>query len=276
MTDNNKYGPLVTVDWLHHHINDNDLIVLDASQEKVQSNQEAESKNIRIPGARFFDLKNDFSDPNSQFPHTFPSENQFETNCRKLGINSSSTIIVYDNLGIYTSPRVWWMFRAMGHIEVYVLDGGLPEWIKSGYATEPNTPNNYNEGNFRATLNHKSIYNINDITNNIESREKLVVDARSKGRFEGTSPEPREGLKSGHIPNSINIPFTEVLDENKYKSVNQLKELFENQIQTDQSLIFSCGSGVTACIVLLAAELILIHAKGVYDGSWTEWATVNQ
>ena len=188
-----------------------------------------------------------------------------------MGINQNSKIVVYDNLGIYTSPRVWWMFKTMGHQEVAVLNGGLPEWVKKGYATTSIQQNTYKKGNFKATLNSDVVLNFEAMQSCSTNREAIIFDARSKGRFEGTAPEPRAGLRSGSIPNSLNLPWKEVLKNGKFKSKKALKEIF-SKIKKEESMVFSCGSGLTACIILLAAELVNDNPKRVYDGSWTEWA----
>ena len=267
-----KNTPLVTVEWLHKNLKNPDLIILNASQPE---NKHAENENLfqlQIPGARWVDLKNQFSDVNSSFPNTFPNVQIFETAAQVMGITNKSKIVVYDNLGAYTSPRIWWMFKAMGHNEVAVLDGGLPEWIKHGFEVEPFEIKTYAQGNFKADLNFDEVKQTKDILAQIESKKELVVDARSEGRFKGTVPEPREGLSSGHIPGSVNLPYTEVLKEGKFKPKEELQDLFEKLNPENNPMIFSCGSGVTACILYLANEIAAKVKKSVYDGSWTEWA----
>lgn len=267
-------SPLVSSQWLHENLNNPDLIILDASESTNKAGLVDEFHDRKIPGTRYFDIKNTFSDPNGTFPNTFPSTEQFQIGCRSLGINDSSVIVVYDNLGIYTSPRVWWMFKTMGHDNVHVLNGGLPNWIESGFETVQDYKSNIEPGDFTAKLQSDQVRTIDFIKANIEDQKHLVIDARSEGRFNGTAKEPREGLRSGHIPNSVNIPFGDLLENRKYKSAEELQAIFEHQGVNDQSLVFSCGSGITACIVLLAAEMIMDNATSVYDGSWTEWATL--
>ncbi|NRA12416.1 MAG: sulfurtransferase [Crocinitomicaceae bacterium] len=266
---------LVSSDWLNKNLDNYDLIILDASQSSNVAEINSEFENQKIKGARFFDLKGAFSNPNSLFPNTFPSQEQFEIGCRKLGINKSSRIVVYDNLGIYTSPRVWWMFKAMGHEKIHVLNGGLPDWINQGLETVEHFNTDYSTGDFRSNLGSESIKYFNDIKSNISFQNFLLIDAREEGRFNGKVKEPREALRSGHIPNSINIPFNTLLEHPKYKSTVELKEIFENSPIDDRPMVFSCGSGITACIVLLASEMVLNNPKAIYDGSWTEWATNN-
>ncbi|WP_348825298.1 sulfurtransferase [Flavobacterium aestuarii] len=262
-------NPIVSAAWLHEHANDSDLIILEARLDQNQADLVNQNPDLQIKGARLFDIKNNFSDTSNPLPNTFPSEEQFTAESQKLGINKKSTIVVYDTLGIYSSPRAWWMFKAMGHSEVYVLDGGLPEWIKQGFPTENQNQNiNYPKGDFEANLQPELIKNKEQILKNISTQEAVLIDARSADRFYAHQEEPRPGMRSGHIPGSINIPFTELQREGKYKSETELKEILN---LNDQPLFFTCGSGITACIVLLASELISDNPKAVYDGSWTEW-----
>lgn len=263
-------SPLVSSTWLKAHISDPNLIILDASIAKVGA-KEANDENKGIKGARFFDLKNTFSNKNVPLPNTFPSVEQFEKGCRELGINNESQIVVYDSKGIYSSPRVWWMFKTMGHKNVAVLDGGLPEWEQSGGEIAPLQTEDYKPGNFTATFTPEKVKDFEFITANLENPDYCIIDARSAGRFNGTAPEPREGLRSGSIPNSANLPYTEVLENGKFKPVSELKAYFEQLNIGDKKLVFTCGSGLTACIILLAAELATTNPTHVYDGSWTEW-----
>jgi len=264
---------IISVTLLKNQLKDPNLVILDASQKIVQSEEASIYQNSGLTGARYFDLKNAFSYPNRKYSNTFPSAERFQKECRNLGINQSSRIVVYDNIGVYTSPRVWWMFKAMGHDQVQVLDGGLPAWIQAGFEIEAQRDNHYAMGDFIAKIQPSSLKGLQFISSNISNQNELLIDARSIGRFEGTAPEPREGLPSGHIPGSINIPFKSVLENDKFKSKEALAELFKNTPIANQPLIFSCGSGVTACIVLLAADQVLDNPKSVYDGSWTEWAS---
>lgn len=263
---------IVSSVWLAAHLNDADLVILDASAASTVTGHVSEHNNTVIKGARGLDLKNDFSVITSPLPNTMATVEQFQESCRKLGIHNSSTIVVYDDLGVYWSPRVWWMFKTMGHQQIAVLEGGLPEWIKKGFPIEVKSPKSYKKGNFIVSFNEEMLIDFDGVLQNTQTQNALVIDARSKGRFEGTEPEPRKDLRSGHIPNSINIPYSHVLEDRKFKSKAALKEIF-SEIETEKRpLIFSCGSGITACIVLLASTLVLDKKNSVYDGSWTEWA----
>ena len=264
-------NPVVSAEWLHENFNDPDLIILDASPKNNVSGLKTDFPGIQIKGARIFDLKNNFSDKNSDLPNMLPLPNDFSFECQKLGINNNSKIVVYDNLGIYTSPRVWWMFKTMGHDNISVLNGGLPAWKNKGYSCEPINMTTYKQGDFLASYNPEFVKNAQDILTNIDSCEAIVIDARSEGRFNATAPEPRADSKSGHIPNSKNLPFKNVLKNGKFLPKNELSEIFKDLNLNEKPLIFTCGSGLTACIILLALELISENPKSVYDGSWTEW-----
>lgn len=262
---------IVTSKWLFENLNTSDLIILDASATPI-SGGVSEFQNKCITGARFFDLKNNFSNTTSLYPNMLPTPEDFQKECRKLGINSSSKLVIYDNLGVYSSPRVWWMFKTMGHEKVTVLDGGLPDWIANGYSTEAiQLDKKIMYGDFKANFNKEMVVDFDAIKINIQEQNAIVIDARSEGRFNGTAPEPRAELKSGHIPNSLNIPFENVLNDGKFKSVSELTSIFNSETYSDKPLVFTCGSGLTACIILLASELVLPNKKAVYDGSWTEW-----
>ena len=263
---------LVSVKWLNENISHEDLILLDASLATTVQGDSSNQVDITIPGARFFDLKGKFSDKSNAFPNTYPSADQFESECRKLGINNSSKVVVFDNRGIYSSPRVWWLFKLMGHENVAVLDGGLPEWIKSGHETAERIDASYTAGDFKANISEHWVKSYDDIVDNLDTCQFQIVDARSAGRFEGIDPEPRKHLQSGKIGDSVNIPFKDLFEGGKFKSKKELKEIFEEKIPNDKPLVYSCGSGLTACIVMLASEIAFRKGKLLFDGSWTEWA----
>ncbi|MEZ4802042.1 MAG: sulfurtransferase [Gelidibacter sp.] len=265
-------APTVSADWLHQHLNDPDLIILDASIEASADGTQTSERHEVIPSARWFDIKNAFSDTSSPFPNTVPTAAQFEQECQKLGINSQHRIVVYDHFGVYSSPRAWWLFKVMGHDHVAVLDGGLPEWKAKGFKTVPMTDPNYGKGNFKANFQPELVIRYDTVKENVINPKFLMVDARASGRFNGTAPEPRAHLKSGHIPHSVNIPYQDVLEGHRFKSDTILKALFDSKCQGEHNLVFSCGSGLTACILMLASNLSYSNSKKVYDGSWTEWA----
>lgn len=260
--------PLVTVNWLLKNLDNPKLVLLEAGIDEGSYDQKK-----GIKGRRYFDLKGRFRDPISILPNTLPNPNDFEENARQLGINKDSVIVVYDTRGIYFSPRVWYLFRVMGHKEVAVLDGGLPEWLRQNLPLEEITKKSQRKGSFTADFQKDLLRSYAAISDNVTSKKELLIDARSEGRFNGTEEEPRKGLRSGNIPNSFNLPYTTVLQDGKYKSVKEIKLLFSKFESEDKPLVFSCGSGITACIIMLAAELVNNIPKSVFDGSWTEWAS---
>ena len=264
-------NPLVSVSWLSQNLNAPNLVVLDVSLESNIANIKVEFPGIQIKGARYFDLKRNFSDLESRLPNTLPNPKYFSLACRNLGINNNSTIVVYDNIGVYASPRVWWMFKSMGHKNIAVLDGGLPSWKNKNYPTESIQNRVLPEGDFKAKFNPNLLKKAFKIIENITSKEAILVDARSNGRFFGLIPETRKNLKSGHIPNAINLPFLEVLKDGKFLSTNEISATFKKLKIDKRPKIFTCGSGLTACILILASTLISEDKHFLYDGSWSEW-----
>jgi len=261
---------LVSSDWLMGNLLDQNLIILDASTTKNVSGGKSTYENIYIKGAWKINKK-DFSDQKSPLPSTMIDAELFELEARKLGICKDSRIVVYDNLGIYNSPRVWWMFKLMGHKEIYVLDGGLPDWIDNGFPCTDSYSIGHKIGNFKSKYQSQLYRNIDDIMVNLESKNEFVVDARSEDRFFGKASEPRPNLKSGHIPQSKNINYTSVLENGKMKDKRELELIFAEVVE--KPLVFTCGSGTTACILLLAATQVLNNPKAIYDGSWSEWGS---
>lgn len=267
------HKPIVTVEWLHNNMHATNLIILDASIPKAVDKSDTTVR-FCIPGARFFDLKHKFSDLSAQFPNTFPSLEQFEREAQKLGINNDSFIVVYDDKGIYSSPRAWWLFKAYGFSNIAVLDGGLPAWTEAYYPLAKKESNHNFNGNFKAQLQDGFMMFFDDLKVISQSQNHHIVDARSENRFNGLEPEPREGLRSGHIPNSKNIPYTELLNGNKLKPTAAIENIFDAVLSEQKPITFSCGSGITACILALGATLINYKDLSVYDGSWTEWGTL--
>jgi thiosulfate/3-mercaptopyruvate sulfurtransferase len=249
---------IVSVEWLKFQ---KDVIIFDASLKPSAS---------YIPGAMSFDFDKKICDPNSSLPHMMPTAELFQEEVQKLGVNQDSFIVVYDNQGIFYSPRLWWMFRSMGHEKVAILDGGLPEWVNAGNPTldAPHSPKQ--RGNFKA-IDLKLFCSADDVEKALPSEQVQVLDARSSGRFQGIESEPRPGLRPGHMPGALNLPYTELLNGNKMKSLDELKAIFQTKVPHPLPLIFSCGSGVTACILCLGAELVGLKNLKVYDGSWSEW-----
>ena len=266
--------PLIDCEWLRANLRAANLVVLDASVPPVVPGfipVNTAEKFAAITGARRFDYDKQICKPNSSLPHMLPGAELFQEEVRKLGINTNSAIVVYDDVGIYASPRAWWMFRAMGHSNVAVLDGGLPAWLKASGPVSSKLAVAEQLGNFVAHLNPELFCDFAVVRSALQDASCRVLDARSAGRFHGTAPEPRPGVRSGHMPNARNLPFPEVLKDGHLKPVAQLREIFESLVTRAQKLITSCGSGLTACILTLAANLAGYERLSVYDGSWAEW-----
>ncbi|MCG9546712.1 sulfurtransferase [Vibrio sp. Isolate33] len=271
--------PLISPEQLQQRLLEQDnIILLDASIEFQIPSESEKIKGQMIPGAIRFDYDKDFCNKHTLLPHMFPSEKHFNTRAREIGMNQDSTIVVYDNSGTFASPRAWWMFMAMGHKNVYILDGGLPAWIEAGYTTDTSYRTEATPGNFEGHIQDNYFVNAQQIQSYSDAKSANILDARSQARFDSEVPEPREGLRSGHIPNSICLPFAQVLNAGKLKSQKELSDIFSTlALNPSQPMFFSCGSGVTACIILLAAKLAGYSGEmGVYDGSWTEWGANEQ
>ena len=267
-------SPIVSAEWLAENLDKPNLVVLDATIPPI-GKQKSEMETAKIRGAIFFDLDNVFSDTQSNLPHTILSPNAFTDRTQKLGINQDSVIVVYDTVGVYSSPRAWWLFRAMGHEQVFVLNGGFPAWKQiNGEYEQAEAPQNRQRGNFVANYQPALMRDTDTVLAAIHDSQQLVIDARSAERFLGKVAEPREGLRRGHIPNSANSPFAKVLDGNKLKTAEELQQVFAAISAENKELIFSCGSGVTACIVALGAEIAGFEKVSVYDGSWSEWGAL--
>lgn len=265
-------SPLVTAQWLQQHLHDPNLVLLDSSIEfQIPTESEKDWVN-KIPNAQRFDYDKVFCDPDSPLPHMMPSEERFNTLARELGINQDSFIVVYDNSGTFASPRAWWMFKAMGHHKVYILNGGLTEWKAQGYNVTQNYRESAAKGNFDGKLNPQAFVDASYVLKQIDNPHSQTIDARGLARFFGEVPEPRPGVRSGHIPGSSCLPFAELITGHKLKEQAELRPLLTHMLpDTAQEYLFSCGSGVTACIVLLAVYVCGYQNLSVYDGSWTEW-----
>ncbi|MFJ3960043.1 sulfurtransferase [Streptomyces sp. NPDC090036] len=260
-------GPLVGVDWLAARLGTPALVLLDAS---VGAHRGA---GHRIPGARPFDLDGDLSDHTAPAPHTMPGAAQFTEAVRALGIHDSDTVVVYDGAGLYSSARAWWMLRAMGFDRAAVLDGGLPAWTAAGLPTSATGPA-YDgpRGSFTARPRAGLLADSATVARALTDPDAAVLDARTRGRFAGTAPEPRPGLRGGHMPGALNLPFAELQDPaGLMRPAGELRAAFRALAGERERLYFSCGSGVTACVLALGADLAGYRDLAVYDGSWSEW-----
>jgi thiosulfate/3-mercaptopyruvate sulfurtransferase len=265
--------PLVTPAWLSAHLGDPAVVILDASMKPIGSvgSAPAASAEVWVPNAQIFDFDTRICDRSSSLPHMMPTPEVFEKEVRALGVNEESQVVVYDKVGIFSSPRAWWMFKAMGHDAVAVLDGGLPAWIAAGLRTESNVRPVASSGNFVARPRPSMFVDADHVAMALANPSVAVLDARSEGRFHGRDPEPRQGLRGGHMPNAINVPFGAVQAQGNMRSAEEIRALLAAKVGARERLVFSCGSGVTACTLALAAELAGYSNKAVYDGSWSEW-----
>ncbi len=264
--------PIVTANWLYKNKNAENLIILDATITKVGSVTEVNNVKHQIPNAVFFDLKNVFLDKKGEFANTLPNASYFESELQKLGINQDSCIVVYDDIGTYSSPRVWWLFKVFGFNNIAVLNGGLSTWLQSNYPTEVPEVKKMKMGNFKVNYQSEKVSKTEEVLK-ASNNNNYILDARSKERFNATVPEPRKGLRGGHIPNSKSLPYSELQSKGEMKSVKELQEMFLKLNPKNEDVIFSCGSGITACILALGSEIAGNTNYKVYDGSWTEWAS---
>lgn len=269
-------SPKVKAKWLYHHLEDENLIIFNATIPKVTDKENLSLKeNYKIKGAVFFDIKNTFSDKEAAFPNTILSPEKFQDKAQEIGVNNNSCIIVYDEIGIYSSARVWWMFQLMGFTNIAVLDGGFPAWKSKEYPVEQKHLINLSKGDFKSFYQPDKIKFTKDVLENIKNKESIVLDARSKGRFYATEPEPRNDIRGGHIPGSVSLPYSEILDHQYLKSDEDLKTIYQDLNKLNKPIIFSCGSGITASVLALGAEIAGVKKYAVYDGSWTEWGSTN-
>ena len=270
-------NPLVSTDWLATNLEDKNLVVLDASVSKVVGREPLlYDIPTYIPGSIKFDLETQFCDLDSSQLHAMPGQAQFNQAIKELQICSEDQIVIYDNQGIYSSPRAWWMFCLMGLPNVFVLDGGLPKWLAEGrdtvetYCSTGNSTSAPLSGNHDASL----ICDSASLLAQLKDDSLSVIDARSQARFLGQADEPRPGVRKGRIPNSLNLPFAEVLDDDCFKPKSELSVIFDALgLSGDNKLVFSCGSGMTACIILLASVICGYQNQVLYDGSWADWGS---
>lgn len=267
-----EFGPLISTEWLADHLETEDVKIIDASW-RMPGAGDAHKDYLKrqIPGAVFFDI-DAVADRRSSLPHMLSSPAQFEKAAGAMGISNKDRIVIYDDQGLFSAARAWWNFRTMGHAEVAVLNGGLPKWLSEGRSL--------NEGfaqpvgaQYFATLNKKLVASNEDVRAMIAGDETNIVDARPAARFSGETPEPRAGLRSGHMPGAVNLPFGKLIDENGcLASPENLKTLFkDHNARLEAPIMTTCGSGVTAAILYLALHVIGHRDVSLYDGSWAEW-----
>lgn len=264
---------LVSTDWLAAHLKDPDLRILDASWYLPDMNRDprADYDAAHIPGARFFDI-DEISDNRSDLPHMAPPVEKFMSRLRAMGVGDGHQVVVYDGMGMFSAARVWWLFRLMGQFDIAVLDGGLPKWLAEGRPTE-DMPPIVRDRHMTVRRQNQMVKDVTQVASASKLCDYEIIDARSPGRFRGDEPEPREGLRAGHIPNSRNVHYATLLTEDgTMKSAPALREAFEAAgVDLTKPAITTCGSGVTAAILSLAMERIGKTDHALYDGSWAEW-----
>jgi thiosulfate/3-mercaptopyruvate sulfurtransferase len=264
---------LVSTDWLGKHLRDPDLRLLDASWYLPGSGRDAKAEYAaaHIPAARFFDI-DEISDQRSALPHMAPPPEKFISRLRAMGVGDGHQVVVYDSAGIFSAARVWWTFRLMGKTDVAVLDGGFPKWKAEGREVE-DMPPVIRDRHLTVSRQNQLVKDVTQVAHAAKLGEAEIVDARSAARFRGDAPEPRPGLRAGHIPGSKNVPFGEVLNpDGTMRPPGALKAVFEAAgVDLSKPAITSCGSGVTAAILSLALERIGHRNHALYDGSWAEW-----
>ena len=264
---------LVTTQWLAEHLDAPDVRIVDGSWYLPADGRDprAEYAERHIPGAVFFDI-DDISDEKNPLPHMLPSPEKFSSRVRKLGLGDGVRIVVYDGGNMMAAARVWWMFRVFGHEDIAVLDGGLPKWMSEGRPVD-DAPVIPRERHFTARMNTFLVRDLEQMRRNIDSAREQVVDARGPGRFAGSEPEIRPGLRSGHIPGSVNLPYASLLrPDATVRSDEDIRAALAGiGVDPARPVATTCGSGISASFLALALNLIGARNVAVYDGSWTEW-----
>ena len=263
---------LVSTDWLAAHLNDPNVVVLDGSFYLPALKRDAEAEFLagHIPGAARFDI-DAIADHSTNLPHMLPGADDFATGVGKLGVGDGMTIVVYDGAGLGGSPRVWWTFRVFGAEQVFILDGGLPKWKAEGRPVESGAAQRAPK-TFTPKLNRAMVASVDDVQKVLRDKTAQVVDARPADRFRGEAPEPRPGLRGGHMPGAFSVPSTTVVQNGRLAARDTLAAAFAaGKVDLDKPTITSCGSGVTAAILWLALDALGKEPKALYDGSWSEW-----
>ena len=273
----NNFKNIVSTSWLEKHLEAPDIRIIDSSWYFPQEKRNAEQEFIEchIPGASFFDIDK-IKDSESDLPHMLPPSEMFNSSVRKLGIGDGHKVVIYDGFGMRSAARLWWMFKVFGYSDVVVLDGGFPKWVKENRSTTADQTEK--EIRHLTIFEDKSIVaDRDDVLRATKLNHCSIIDARSEGRFLGTEPEPRSGLRSGSIENSINVPFETLLNEDfTFKKKEEILDIFSQKgIVFNNYIITTCGSGVTAAVLYLALDEIGCSKISLYDGSWAEWGKVD-
>lgn len=265
-------SPFVTTDWLAEHLHDPDVVVVDASWYMPNAGRDARAEYLEshIPGAVFFGI-DEIADRTTDLPHMLPLPEQFGAQVGALGVADTDTIVVYDEPGLYSAARAWWSFRAMGASDVRILEGGGAKWRAEGRPVQTGDSRRKPQ-TFNAVYDARLVANLMQVRQYAAAGTRQIVDARPAPRFLGEAPEPRPGLKAGHIPRSRNVPFTELTADGILKPEAELREIFAAAgIDLEKPIVTSCGSGVTAATLALALERAGAKNVAIYDGSWAEW-----
>lgn len=264
---------VVSFDWLKDRIGEPGIKIVDASWYLPAQNRDAQAeyRAARIPGAVFFDHDRIVA-PGSTLPHTLPDAETFARAAGGLGLSETDTIIVYDGPGMFSAPRVWWMLRAFGAANAFVLDGGFDAWKRDGLPVETGDPAPPVPVSFTPDFDDGAVTSFAAMRAIVDDKSSQIADARGPGRFTGVEPEPRAGMRSGHMPGARNVPFTSLIEGGKLKSPGALREVLQSSgIDLDRPVVTSCGSGVTAAVITLALQSVGHRDNTLYDGSWSEW-----
>ncbi|HEX5325658.1 MAG TPA: 3-mercaptopyruvate sulfurtransferase [Acetobacteraceae bacterium] len=266
--------PLVSTDWLAAEFGSPDLVIFDATKYLPNEDKDGRTEYLaaHIPGGRYFDI-DEIADRDTELPHMVPTPGRFARLMGAMGVGNGSRVVFYDQKGLASAARGWWLMGLYGHDQAAVLDGGLPKWRREGRPTETGAPPPPRPAEFRPDFRAARLRGVGDVLGNLRSRTELVLDARAAGRFTGAVPEPRAGMRSGHIPGSASVPYTELLNpDGTFRPQTELRARFAAAgADGSRPLVTSCGSGVTACILTLGLRLAGLPEGAVYDGSWTEW-----
>ncbi len=267
-------GPLVTTDWLAAELDKPGLVVFDATKYLPNEPKDGKIEFLRthIPGARYFDI-DQVADPDTDLPHMVPTPGRFAKLMAELGVANTSRIVFYDQKGLASAGRGWWLMGLFGHDNAAVLDGGLPKWLKEDRPIQDGEPAAPVPTEFRPDYRASQVRGVGDMLRNVLAQSEQVLDARAAGRFTGAVPEPRAGMRSGHIPGSVSLPYTDLLrHDGTFRPAAEVRDRFMAAgVDGARPLVTSCGSGVTACILTLGLRIAGFPEGAVYDGSWTEW-----